>query len=106
MPLSTSVFLILIDPSDLGIKLVKILKVVDFPAPFGPNNPKISPFLTPKVVPFIAWYPFSYTFYISLTLMESSHIASYSLISSFLTISSPTKFCSLISRLFPFSFKE
>jgi len=30
-------------PPDLGIKEVKILNVVDFPAPFGPKSPKISP---------------------------------------------------------------
>ena len=28
---------------------VKILIIVDFPAPFGPINPKISPYLIPKV---------------------------------------------------------
>jgi len=37
---------------------VIILNVVDFPAPFGPSNPKIEPFSTPNVVPFTAWNPF------------------------------------------------
>lgn len=31
-----------------------ILKVVDLPAPFGPSNPNISPFLTEKLLSLIA----------------------------------------------------
>ena len=37
---------------------MSILKVVDFPAPFGPNNPNTSPPDTPKLVPFTAFIPF------------------------------------------------
>ena len=36
------------------IRPVSILKVVDFPAPFGPNNPKISPCLILKLMLFAA----------------------------------------------------
>lgn len=39
----------------VGLSLqVIILNVVDFPAPFGPNNPKIQPGSIPKEVPFTA----------------------------------------------------
>ena len=39
----------------VGLSLaVIILNVVDFPAPFGPNNPNISPGLTPNEVPLTA----------------------------------------------------
>jgi hypothetical protein len=34
--------------------MVKILKVVDLPAPLGPRSPKTSPFLTQKVFLFTA----------------------------------------------------
>jgi len=44
----------------LGIRDVKILKVVDLPAPLGPNNPKISPSFTDNDVFFKAKYPLSY----------------------------------------------
>lgn len=37
-------------PADLGTSEVKMLKVVDFPAPFGPKRPNISPYETPKLL--------------------------------------------------------
>ena len=37
-------------PPDAGKSPQSILKVVDLPAPLGPSNPKISPFLTVKEV--------------------------------------------------------
>ena len=54
IPLSTSILFNFTLPSVLGIAEVMILKVVDFPDPLGPNNPKISPFLTPKLLFLIA----------------------------------------------------
>jgi hypothetical protein len=41
-------------PEDFGKAAVEILKVVDFPAPFGPNKPKIYPFFTEKELFLIA----------------------------------------------------
>ena len=38
------------------------MKVVDFPAPFGPSKPNIYPDYTPNDVPLSAWKPFAYTF--------------------------------------------
>jgi hypothetical protein len=39
----------------VGFKLDDIiLKVVDFPAPFGPSKPKTYPYSMPKVVPLTA----------------------------------------------------
>ena len=46
--LSTSKPQTLTEPSDGGIKQVDIFIVVDFPAPFGPKNPTISPSDTEK----------------------------------------------------------
>lgn len=60
IPLSTSIFFNFTDPSVFGIKLVRILKVVDFPEPLGPSKPKISPFFTPKLLFLIAVNPLSY----------------------------------------------
>lgn len=42
---------------------VMVLKVVDFPEPFGPNKPNIYPFSTPKVVPYKALNPLGYILY-------------------------------------------
>lgn len=47
-------FLSLTLPELLGISEVRMLKVVDFPAPFGPRSPRISPFWTPKELFLIA----------------------------------------------------
>jgi hypothetical protein len=58
-------------PDVLEIFAVITLKVVDFPAPFGPNNPNIYPFSVPKVVPFTAWNPFSYILCICFALTLS-----------------------------------
>lgn len=58
MPRLTSIPFILTLPEDLGIREVKILKVVDFPAPFGPKSPKISPLLAAKVLFLMAVNPF------------------------------------------------
>lgn len=52
--LSISTSLILTLPEDLEINEVNILKVVDLPAPFGPNKPKISFYPTPNVISFTA----------------------------------------------------
>jgi hypothetical protein len=41
-------------PADGGINPVSIRIVVDLPAPFGPRNPKTSPFSTVKEIPFTA----------------------------------------------------
>ena len=60
IPLFTSKFFILTEPADLGINEVIILKVVDLPAPLGPNNPKIYPLSTPNELFFIATKPLSY----------------------------------------------
>jgi len=46
-PFSISNYLIFTEPSVCGIKLVRILNVVDLPALFGPNKPKISPYAIP-----------------------------------------------------------
>lgn len=48
--LSISTSLILTFPDDLVINEVKMLKVVDLPAPFGPSKPKISFCPTPNVI--------------------------------------------------------
>ena len=45
-------------PEVLGKSEVKILKVVDLPAPFGPNKPNISPESTPNEFSLIATVPF------------------------------------------------
>ena len=45
------------EPDVGGIKPVIILIVVDFPAPFGPRNPRTSPSATEKDIPFTAWKP-------------------------------------------------
>lgn len=37
-----------------------MLKVLDLPAPFGPNNPKIEPSFTPNEFPHTAYKPFEY----------------------------------------------
>ena len=37
-----------------------MLKVVVFPHPLGPNNPKISPFFTPKLLFLTAVNPLGY----------------------------------------------
>ena len=39
---------------------VKILKVVDFPAPFGPKRPKVYPFSIIKELSLTATKPFEY----------------------------------------------
>lgn len=50
-------------PDVLPINDVKILNVVDLPAPFGPNNPKISFLFTPKVISLTANRFVLYYFY-------------------------------------------
>lgn len=56
----------------MGFNLqVIILNVVDFPAPFGPNSPKIYPESTPNDVPFKAENPLAYTFDILRTITLS-----------------------------------
>jgi len=37
-------------PYEIGISIDSILKVLVFPAPFGPSKPMIDPFLTAKVL--------------------------------------------------------
>lgn len=44
--LSSGILNSLISPDDLLRSMVVMLKVVDFPAPLGPSNPKTSPALT------------------------------------------------------------
>jgi hypothetical protein len=44
----------------LGIAAVSILKVVDLPAPLGPNNPKVYSLSIRKELSLIATYPFGY----------------------------------------------
>jgi hypothetical protein len=41
----------------LGKAAVKILKVVDLPAPFGPKSPNIYPYSTMNVLLRMATYP-------------------------------------------------
>lgn len=83
IPLSTSIPLILRDPYVLGIREVKTPKVVDFPAPFGPSSPKISPLPIQNLVFFIARQPESYFFINPLTLIASPPSLSTLYISSF-----------------------
>ena len=47
-------------PRVLGIAAVKMLKVVDFPAPLGPRSPKVSPFSIKKELSLMATWPFGY----------------------------------------------
>lgn len=87
-------------PWVLGIKEVKILKVVDFPAPIlhnkfnikmfikkkklplGPKSPKIYPLSTEKLVFFIAKNPFPYLLYRFYTFTVSLQLISRILFSS------------------------
>ena len=46
-------------PSVKDYSIASMLNEVDFPAPFGPNKPKICPGLTPNVFPTTALRPFS-----------------------------------------------
>src|SRR6266849_1150378 len=48
------------DPDVFGSRVVSILMVVLFPAPFGPRKPKNSPSLTLNVIPFTAFVPSPY----------------------------------------------
>lgn len=48
---STFVFSTFASPLVFGTSRHIMLNVVDFPAPFGPRSPKISPFLMPKEFP-------------------------------------------------------
>ena len=48
------------EPDVFGSAAVEMLKVVDFPAPFGPKSPNISPYSTAKLLSRIATYPFGY----------------------------------------------
>jgi hypothetical protein len=57
IPLSIGLFRILTYPDVFDKAAVTILKVVDFPAPFGPNNPKIYPLSTEKLLFLIAINP-------------------------------------------------
>lgn len=96
IPLSTSVFFSYTDPLVLGIREVKMLKVVDFPAPLGPNNPKISPYFTPKLLFLTAVNPLGYYLVNLHTFTISSHLGSSNLFSSFTTSSSYKKSSSSI----------
>jgi hypothetical protein len=50
---------------------VRMLKAVDFPAPFGPSKPKIVDFYTPNDTPFKAIVLLLYFFAKSFTRRES-----------------------------------
>jgi hypothetical protein len=52
--LITSKPLMVAVPDDGGSSVVNIRMSVDFPAPFGPRRPKISPSSTPKLMPLTA----------------------------------------------------
>mmetsp|Transcript_11303 Transcript_11303/g.1013 ORF Transcript_11303/g.1013 Transcript_11303/m.1013 type:complete len:101 (-) Transcript_11303:158-460(-) len=88
MPLFTSMPFIYTDPFVLDIKDVKILNVVDFPAPLGPKSPNISPLSTPKLLFLIAKNPFSYFLYSYLIYTESWQFGLFTLFSSYLISSS------------------
>lgn len=63
IPLSMLLFRIFTVPEVLERAAVTILKVVDFPAPLGPSNPKISPFFTEKLLSRMAINPLLYFLY-------------------------------------------
>ena len=50
---------------------VNMLKVVDFPAPFGPKRPNVSPFSIIKELSLIATNPLGYFFYKLSTTIET-----------------------------------
>ena len=54
-----------------------MLKVVDFPAPFGPSSPRTSPFCTPKVLEHTA-----YTVELGYVLLSSIALIRYFSLSS------------------------
>jgi hypothetical protein len=57
----------LTEPNVLGTAAVRMLKVVDFPAPFGPRRPKVYPFSMIKELSLTATKPFGYFLYKSFT---------------------------------------
>lgn len=61
----------LIEPDDGLASPVNMLRVVVFPAPFGPKNPKISPFSIEKSTPLTALNPsYSLTRFLTSNMLK------------------------------------